>query len=76
MVVPFQVPEVMVPTEARLEAVVNAESVVRVALLVAVMFDAVPVVFWFRVGTSPATISLKDGAPDEPFGAARKVFAN
>ena len=33
---------------------------------------AVPVVFWFRVGTSAATIARKPGAPAVPFGAARK----
>lgn len=33
---------------------------------------AVPVVFWFKVGTSAAAIARKVGAPALPFGAARK----
>ena len=33
---------------------------------------AVPVVFWFSVGTSAATIALNVGAPAEPLGAAKK----
>jgi hypothetical protein len=65
----------MVPTEAKLEAVVSAESVVSVALLVAVTLAAVPVVFWFSVGTSADTMARKVGAPEEPLGAARNVFA-
>jgi hypothetical protein len=36
---------------------------------------AVPVVFWFRVGTSAATIARKVGVPAEPLGAARNVLA-
>ena len=36
----------------------NALNVVKVELLVAVMFAAVPVVFWFKVGTSPACMVL------------------
>lgn len=40
----------------------NAESVVKVAFDVAVTFEAVPVVFWFRVGTSAAWIALKAAA--------------
>lgn len=36
---------------------------------------AVPVVFWFKVGTSAATIALNVGAPAEPLGAAKKKFA-
>lgn len=63
---PDQVPEVMVPTVAKLA------SEVRVVLLDAVMFAAVPVVFWLRVGMSAATIALKVGSPETPFGAARK----
>lgn len=31
---------------------------------------AVPVVFWFNVGTSAATIALKVGTPELPFGDA------
>ena len=45
------------------------------ALRVPVMFDAVPVVFWFKVGTSAATKARKVGDPFDPFGAAKKVFA-
>ena len=48
----------------------STESVVSVEFDVAVMFAAVPVVFWFRVGTSAATIARKDGFPADPFGAA------
>lgn len=36
---------------------------------------AVPVVFWFSVGTSAATIARKVGAPAEPLGAAKKKLA-
>jgi hypothetical protein len=38
-------------------------------------FAAVPVVFWFRVGRSAATIARKLGAPALPPGAAKKEFA-
>ena len=36
---------------------------------------ALPVVFWFKVGMSAATIVLKVGIPLDPLGAARKVLA-
>lgn len=36
---------------------------------------AVPVVFWFNVGTSAATIARKVGAPALPLGAAKKKLA-
>lgn len=36
---------------------------------------ALPVVLWFRVGMSAATIARKTEGPAEPFGAARNVFA-
>lgn len=52
----------------------RAGRVVRVELLVAVMLAAVPVVFWFRVGTSAAAITLKVGDPELPVGAARNVL--
>jgi hypothetical protein len=64
--VPCQVPEVIVPTLARLEAVVNADRVVSVALLVAVTFAAVPVVFAALLGISAETRALKVGAAAEP----------
>ena len=53
----------------------SAESVPSVLLLVAVTFSAVPVVFWFSVGMSAATMARKDGVPAAPLGAARKVLA-
>jgi hypothetical protein len=40
-----------------------------------VTLPAEPVVFWFNVGMSAATIVLKVGTPASPVGAARKVFA-
>jgi hypothetical protein len=40
-----------------------------------VTFAAVPVVFWFKVGTSAATIARKVGTPAAPLGAAKKLFA-
>jgi hypothetical protein len=51
----------MVPTETKLEAVVNAESVVSVALLVAVILAAVPVVLAALFGISKETKDLKVG---------------
>ena len=42
---------------------------------VPVTLAAVPVVFWFRVGISAATTARNVGTPEEPFGAAKKVFA-
>ena len=33
---------------------------------------AVPVVFWFRVGMSAATIARNEGAAADPLGAAKK----
>ena len=36
---------------------------------------AEPVVFWFSVGTSAATIARNVGAPATPLGAAKKVLA-
>jgi hypothetical protein len=53
-------------------AVVRADAVTSVALDVAVIFAAVPLVFWFSVGISAATIARKSGVPLEPFGAAKK----
>lgn len=64
-----QVPEVIVPTVAKLDNDVND------VLLEAVMLAAVPVVFWFSVGTSAATMARNDGTPAMPLGAARKKFA-
>ena len=42
---------------------------------VPVTLDAVPVVFWFSVGTSAATKVRNVGVPATPFGAAKKVLA-
>jgi hypothetical protein len=42
---------------------------------VPVTFEAVPVVFWFSVGMSAATIARNVGAPAVPLGAARKLLA-
>ena len=36
---------------------------------------AEPVVFWFRVGISAATIERREGIPVEPFGVAQNVLA-
>ena len=40
-----------------------------------VKLAAEPVVFWFNVGTSLATIARNVGVPAEPLGAARNVLA-
>ena len=40
------------------------DKVVRVLLIVAVIFEAVPVVFWLSIGTSAATI--EDRVADVP----------
>lgn len=40
-----------------------------------VTLDAVPVVFWFSVGISAATMARKVGTPATPFGAAKKKLA-
>ena len=40
-----------------------------------VTLAAVPVVFWFSVGTSAATIARNVGTPADPFGAAKNVLA-
>ena len=61
-----QVPDVIVPTVAKLD------SEVSVVLLDAVMLAAVPVVFWLSVGMSAATIARNVGAPAKPLGAAKK----
>ena len=42
---------------------------------VPVTLEAVPVVFWFRVGISAATTALNVGAPAEPLGAANTKLA-
>jgi hypothetical protein len=53
----------------------STESVVSVEFDVAVMFAAVPVVLWFRVGTSAAAMARNDGTPLDPLGVAQKRFA-
>lgn len=66
---PDQVPEVIVPTVAKL-------GIDVIEFCVADVTDAaVPVVFWLSVGMSAATIALNVGAPAVPLGAARKLFA-
>jgi len=42
---------------------------------VPVTFEAVPVVFWFSVGMSAATMARKVGTPAEPLGAAKTKLA-
>jgi hypothetical protein len=76
IVVPSHVPDVMVPTAAKLDAVVKAERLTRVELEVAVMLPAVPVVFWLSVGTSAATKERNVGAPELPLGPANTVLAD
>jgi hypothetical protein len=41
---------------------------------VPVTFAAVPVVLWFSVGMSAATMARNDGTPAAPLGAAKTVF--
>ena len=41
-----------------------------------VILAAVPVVFWFNVGISAATIVLNTGAPADPFNPAKNVLAD
>jgi hypothetical protein len=48
---------------------------IPVARVAVVADPADPVVFWFSVGTSAATIVLKVGTPAAPLGAAKNVFA-
>lgn len=42
---------------------------------VPVTFEAVPVVFWFRVGTSAATNARNVGTPADPLGEAKTKLA-
>ena len=77
MVVAFHVPEVTVPTEDRLEAVVSPDKVVKVELLVAVIFAAVPLVLAALFGISALTNDLKVGWVATPVvGPANTVFAD
>ena len=46
-----------------------------VTATVPVTFEAVPVVFWLRVGMSAAASARNVGTPAAPLGAARIVFA-
>ena len=63
---PDQVPDVIVPTVAKL-------GIDVIEFCVAPVTDtAVPVVFWFNVGISAATIARNVGAQADPFGAAKK----
>jgi hypothetical protein len=52
------------------------DNVIRLLFEVAVMFEAVPVVFWFSVGMSATTIALGDTDPAEPSGDAKNKFAD
>lgn len=53
----------------------NALAAAEVVMVAAVEIAAVPVVFWFSVGTSAATIVRNVGTPAKPFGAAKNVLA-
>jgi hypothetical protein len=57
----------------RVEETVPPETLVAVVAVVA--DPALPVVFWFRVGTSVAAIPRNVGVPADPLGAARNVLA-
>ena len=60
----------------RAEETVPPDTLVAVVAVVAVVAEpALPVVFWFKVGTSAAAIPRKVGVPAEPLGAARNVLA-
>jgi hypothetical protein len=65
------------PTDQVPSPLQNVEDEALVPLLrlvtakLPVIFDAVPVVFWFNVGTSAATSALNVGAPAVPLGAAK-----
>jgi hypothetical protein len=73
------VAEVMTPVED-IEAIVVApylnsnlppdSSIVKFVVSNLGVDAAVPVVFWFNVGTSAATIALNVGTPAEPLGDA------
>jgi hypothetical protein len=56
-------------------AVVKDVRLTNVLFVVAVTFAEVPVVSWFRTGTSAGTIDRTDKGPVEPFGVARNSFA-
>jgi hypothetical protein len=74
--VPFHVPLVIVPTLERLEAVVRADRVVKVAFEEAVTFEAVPVVLAALFGISAETSPLNVGCAADPVvGPAKTVLA-
>ena len=68
-------PTVVAPKFVRAVAAVVAPVPPLAMATVPVTFAAVPVVFWFSVGTSAATKARNVGTPAEPFGAARTVLA-
>jgi hypothetical protein len=80
VVKPIEVISVFAPLFAAVRLVLASAAVVPpvpplATATVPVTLDAVPVVFWFRVGMSEATISRNTGTPSAPLGAARKYFA-
>ena len=68
-------PTVVAPKLVRAVAAVVAPVPPFATATVPVTFEAVPVVFWLRVGMSAATRVRKVGTPAVPFGAARTVLA-
>ena len=50
-------------------------SIVKLVVSNLGVLAAVPVVFWFSVGTSAAASARNVGVPEEPFGAAKIVLA-
>lgn len=68
-------PRVVAPKFVRAAAAVVAPVPPFATATVPVTLDDVPVVFWFSVGTSAATIARNVGTPATPLGAARKVLA-
>ena len=61
------------PLKPTAEAVIPPPEIEKLRLVVSVAAD--PVVDWFSVGMSAATMERNVGAPAAPFGAARNVFA-
>jgi hypothetical protein len=68
-------PRVVAPKLVRAAEFVVAPVPPLATATVPVTFAAVPVVFWFRVGISAATIARNVGTPADPLGAASTVFA-
>ena len=68
-------PTVVAPSPVLAAGAVVAPVPPLAIATVPVTLDAVPVVFWFKVGMSAATIALNVGVPATPLGAANTVFA-